>query len=67
MQLRAGLKAAQGSNYTPTREEQAILDQSKQQSTVRCHVCGRTFSDQAGQRHIPFCEAQNKKNALRKK
>ena len=32
---------------------------------ISCPHCGRKFSETAGKRHIPHCEASMKKNAMR--
>ena len=36
-------------------------------SMVKCHVCGRKFNEEAGKRHIKFCEEKAKKDAFKKK
>ena len=64
--FRAGLKAAQGGNATLSKEEQRMLDQSKKDGTIQCQFCGRTFNEQAGNRHIPFCEEKSKKNKMKR-
>lgn len=65
LQFRAGLKQARGSG--PTREEQQMLDMAQKNNSIKCHVCGRTFNEEAGKRHVPFCEAQAKKNQMKRR
>lgn len=65
LQLRAGIKQARGSGLT--KEEQQMNEMAQKSGYIKCHVCGRSFNEQAGQRHIPFCEAQAKKNQMRRR
>ena len=43
------------------------MEKANEQSTVKCHICGRKFNEEAGIRHIKFCEEQAKKNAMKRK
>lgn len=44
-----------------------MVEQAAEQSTVKCHVCGRKFNVEAGKRHIKFCEEKAKKEAFKRK
>lgn len=44
-----------------------MIEQANNQSTIKCHICGRKFNEDAGKRHIKFCEEQAKKNAMKRK
>lgn len=45
----------------------AIIQQAQEDSGVKCPHCGRKFNQQAGPRHIKFCEEQSRKNMMKKK
>jgi predicted alpha/beta hydrolase family esterase len=65
--LRSGIKASRDDDYVPTKEEKQILEAAKNSHLTKCQFCGRSFNEQAAQKHIPFCESQQKKNQMRKK
>jgi rubrerythrin len=67
LQLRQGIKQARDDDYVPSKEEQRLLDQVKNSGMVKCHICGRSFNEQAAIKHVPFCESQQKKNQMRRK
>ena len=70
LQFRMGLKQAQGNNYVPSKEDRKLMEQAKQAEeydNIKCHVCGRTFNKEAGKRHVTFCEAQAKKNQMKRR
>lgn len=67
LQLRAGIKQARSNDYVPSKEEQRLLDQAKANDMVKCQFCGRSFNEKAASRHIPFCEAQQKKNMMKRR
>jgi sulfur relay (sulfurtransferase) complex TusBCD TusD component (DsrE family) len=70
LQFRMGLKQAKGDNYNPTKEERKLMEQAQQAeqaNNVKCHICGRTFNPEAGKRHVAFCEAQAKKNQMKRR
>jgi hypothetical protein len=43
-----------------------MLEASQPQLT-KCQFCGRSFNDNAAKKHIPFCEAQQKKNQMKRR
>ena len=65
LQLRSGLKQARGDG--PTKEEQRMMDVAQNSNTTKCQTCGRSFNLEAAKRHIPFCEAQAKKNQMKRR
>lgn len=44
-----------------------MLEAARASSHTKCHCCGRSFNEQAAKKHIPFCEAQQKKNQMKRK
>ena len=53
-----------------TKEESNMMQKveaQKEDSMVKCPYCGRTFNEQAGNRHISFCEQQAKKKGIKKR
>ena len=65
LKFRAQMKQIRGSQVSAT--DQAMLNQAEEHDRVQCKFCGRKFNEQAGQRHIKFCEEQTRKNAMKKK
>ena len=61
LELRTGIKMARSDDYAPSAKEQQMMQAAQQEQMVKCHVCGRTFNENAAKRHIPFCEQQQKK------
>ena len=41
-----------------------ILKTVKIKDYVNCQYCGRNFSRNAAERHIPFCETQHKRQKM---
>jgi len=46
-------------------EEAAIVQKFNETQMMRCPHCNRTFSDEAGKRHLPFCEKKAKEAKLK--
>ena len=65
MAFRAGLKQNRNEEIDP--REAAMVKAAEENSMVKCHVCGRTFNETAGPRHIKFCEEKAKKDGFKKK
>lgn len=62
--LRNGIRAVAGNNTKDT-EEAKIAQKYEEQEMVRCHFCNRTFNNEAGKRHMPFCEKKAKESKLK--
>ena len=70
LQFRMGLKQAKGDDFNPSKEERHMMEQAKraeEDDKVKCPTCGRSFNHDAGKRHIAFCEAQAKKNQMKRR
>lgn len=67
MKFRQMLRQARGEPPTKANlKEQKLLDKYEEQSMMKCPVCGRTFNEKAGQRHIEFCKNKAKVNQYKK-
>lgn len=68
MQLRVGLKQArQAGDYQPSRQEREMMEAVQKSQYTKCQYCGRSFNEEAAKKHIPFCEAQQKKNQMKRR
>ena len=65
LKFRAVLQQNRGKEMS--KQEKVMMEKANEQSTVKCHICGRKFNEEAGIRHIKFCEEQAKKNAMKRK
>lgn len=56
MKFRQMLRQARGAPPSKTTiKEEKMLQQYEQSSMIKCPVCGRTFNENAGPKHIKFC------------
>lgn len=65
MAFRAVLKDNRGGPVDP--KEAAMLKEAQDSSLVKCPICGRTFNETAGPRHIKVCQEKAKKESFKKK
>ena len=54
MQFRSVLKQNRGVEIS--EKDKQIIEQSHKDTQIQCKICGRKFNEQAGPRHIKFCE-----------
>jgi len=62
--FRAIMKKAKGKQLT--NDEQIAIVTNEQENFVQCEYCSRRFNEKAAERHIPFCQSKQKKEALKR-
>ncbi len=65
MAFQAIMKQNKGAKLS--QEEQLAIDSGHKDSLIKCQYCGRSFNEQAAQKHTVICERNHKKSQMRKK
>jgi hypothetical protein len=65
--FRAAMQVARGDDAGGSSGGAAVnVPSPYDDDLVPCKICGRTFNENAAQRHIPLCEKKQKEQALKK-
>ncbi|CAK62505.1 unnamed protein product (macronuclear) [Paramecium tetraurelia] len=56
--FRAAIIAAKGGKLT--KDQKNAMQEASKSNLVQCNYCGRSFNQQAAERHIPFCAQKSK-------